>query len=115
MWAYKRIHTPNHYARLFLVVKRKGEKLPGEGEWTFPQGDRAEGESMRDAAVRNLEAVVGKDAQMYFVGYSPMVFYTHARTHTYTNTRARSHTHTHTHTHVVCECCRMVHMRVRSG
>ena len=80
------------------MVKRKGEKLPGEGEWTFPQGDRAEGESMRDAAVRNLEAVVGKDAQMYFVGYSPMVSYTRARArvHTHTQTRRRAHTHKHT-------------------
>jgi ADP-ribose pyrophosphatase YjhB (NUDIX family) len=104
LWAHKRIHTRNHYARLFLVVKRKGEKLLGEGEWTFPQGDRAEGESMRDAAVRNLEEVVGKDAQMYFVGYSPMVLYTHARvrTHAHTHTQTRRRSHTHTHTRSVC-------------
>jgi len=58
--------------RLFLVVKRTGEKLAGENDWSFPQGEREEGETMRDAAVRSLESFVGPAAQMYFVGNSPM-------------------------------------------
>ena len=58
---------------LFLVVKRKGERLAGESDWSFPQGLRQEGESMRDAVSRTLESFVGAGPQMYFVGYSPMV------------------------------------------
>lgn len=58
---------------LFLLVKRKGEKLAGESDWSFPQGERKQGESMRDAVTRTLESFVGTDAQMSFVGYSPMV------------------------------------------
>lgn len=57
---------------LFLLVKRKGEKLAGESDWSFPQGERKQGESMRDAVTRTLESFVGTDAQMSFVGYSPM-------------------------------------------
>ena len=57
------------------MVKRKGEKLAGESEWSFPQGDRKEGEAMREAAERNLESMVGATAQMYFVGHCPMVIF----------------------------------------
>jgi len=60
-------------ASLFLVVKRKGEKLAGESDWSFPQGERKQGESMRDAVTRTLESFVGTGAQISFVGYSPMV------------------------------------------
>jgi ADP-ribose pyrophosphatase YjhB (NUDIX family) len=72
-------------ASLFLVVKRKGERLAGESDWSFPQGERKDGESMRDAVSRALETFVGTGAQMYFVGYSPMV-----GTRTYTHIRART-------------------------
>jgi hypothetical protein len=32
-----RMHVHTHTNRLFLVVKRKGQKLAGESDWAFPQ------------------------------------------------------------------------------
>jgi len=53
--------------RLFLLVKNKESQ-----KWEFPSTVHEEGETLRDAAERNMKILAGEDAKVYFVGNAPM-------------------------------------------
>ncbi|KAH3834777.1 39S ribosomal protein L46, mitochondrial-like isoform X2 [Dreissena polymorpha] len=60
--------------KLVLIVR---QNWPGSETkcWTFPQGCRREGESMREAAERTLMTCCGEDVDAMFVGNAPCGYY----------------------------------------